>query len=96
LAIDRSPRADAGVTKGQLEAIEEAMRILIEEDRERGVDPSATFACSKCRRPQPSVGSVDYQGIRLCNQCATRFEVARINGRTRTSAEYVGRAPRAT
>lgn len=93
MAIDRSPRADQGVTKGQREAIEEAMRIIAEEDQQRGIDPAAMFHCSRCRRPRQMIGSVEYGEIRLCNVCATKFEVARVSGKVRTYAEYVGRPP---
>jgi len=82
---------DEGITKGQREAIEEAMRIIAEEDRERGVDPNAVFECPRCRRLRQMVGSVEYEGIRLCNSCATKFELARIGGKVRTCAAYVGR-----
>jgi hypothetical protein len=90
LAIDRGERSGFGITEGQREAIEEAMRIIIEEDRERGIDPRATFECERCRRPEQLLGSVLYGDIRLCNRCATTYEVARISGRVRTCAQYVG------
>jgi len=86
------PRADAGVTKGQREAIEEAMRIIAEEDQERGIDPAATFECRRCGGPQQLLGSVEYEGIRLCNACATTFELARMSGKVRSCAAFVGRA----
>ena len=89
MAIDRLPRAEARVTEGQREAIEEAMRIIIEEDRERGVDPAATFPCGRCGRQRQLIGSVDYEGIRLCNSCATRFEMARMTGKVRRAVEFV-------
>jgi hypothetical protein len=90
LAIDRGERSGFEVTEGQREAIEEAMRIIIEEDRDRGIDPLARFRCERCRRPEHLLGSVLYGDIRLCNLCATTFEVARISGRVRTCAQYVG------
>jgi len=90
LAIDRLPRAEARVTEGQREAIEEAMRIIVEEDRERGVDPAATFRCRRCGGQRQLMGSVDYEGIRLCNGCATRFEMARMTGKARSAAAFVG------
>jgi len=84
---------DAGITKGQLEAIEEAMRIIIEDDRERGVDPAARFTCARCARLRPLLGSIEYDSIRLCNACATLFEVARLNGKARTCAAFLGNTP---
>ena len=90
MAIDQLPRAEARVTEGQREAIEEAMRIIIEEGRERGVDPAATFGCRRCGRQRQLIGSVNYDGIRLCNSCATKFEVARVTGKARSAAAFVG------
>ena len=95
MAIDRMPRAEARVTEGQREAIEEAMRIIIEEDRERGVDPAAVFGCRRCGRQRQLMGSVDYDGIRLCNSCATRFEMARMTGKARSAAAFVGQTANA-
>ncbi|MHB8376778.1 MAG: hypothetical protein ACYDEB_07450 [Dehalococcoidia bacterium] len=91
MAIDYSRRKPVheGVTKGQYEAITEAMRLIVEEDRERGMDSSSEFVCAACVRPRTMVGSVEYDGIRLCNDCATGFEVARINHTAGTCAEYV-------
>ena len=95
MAIDRLPRAEARVTEGQREAIEEAMRIIVEEDRERGVDPAATFRCGRCGKQRQLIGSVDYEGIRLCNSCATRFEMARMTGKARSAAAFVGQTTKA-
>ena len=95
MAIDQLPRAEARVTEGQREAIEEAMRIIIEEDRERGVDPAATFGCRRCGRQRQLIGSVNYDGIRLCNSCATNFEVARVTGKARSAAAFVGQTANA-
>lgn len=91
MAIDRGERGGFEITEGQREAIEEAMRIFIEEDRGRGIDPLAMFKCERCRHAEQLLGSVLYEDIRLCNRCATRYEVARIRGRVRTAAQYVGR-----
>ena len=82
-----------GITSAQREAIEEAMRLLVEEDRDRGVDAASDFACPACSRRRPLAGSVLYDDIRLCNHCATGYEVARINGVLRSCAEYVSARP---
>ncbi len=92
MAIDHGRKTDR-ITDEQLQAIEETMRIIIEEDEARGVDPAAAFDCARCRRARPLVGSVDYAGVRMCNACATRFELARLDGRVKTGAQYAGRAP---
>jgi NAD-dependent dihydropyrimidine dehydrogenase PreA subunit len=92
VAIDHA-RQTGRVTDEQLEAIQETMRIIAEDDESRGVDPAACFDCARCRRARPLIGSVDYAGVRMCNGCATRFEVARLSGRAKTGAQYAGRAP---
>jgi hypothetical protein len=91
LAIDYSRRKQVykGVTRGQFEAISEAMRLIVEEDRERGVDVDARLSCPACGIDRPLVGSVDYEGIRLCNDCAIGYEVARIDRTAGTCAEFV-------
>ncbi len=91
MAIDYSRRKQVrkGVTKGQYEAITEAMRLIVEEDRERGIDSLSEFVCAACARPRTMVGSVEYDGIRLCNDCATAFEVARVDHTAGSCAEFV-------
>lgn len=91
MAIEFGQRAGNGITEVQRQAIDEAMRILVEEDRSRGIDPMATFRCERCRRNRSYLGSVEYDGLRLCNDCATRFEVARLSGQARNCAQYVGK-----
>ncbi len=93
MAIDysRSQRVHKGVTKGQFEAVAEAMKLIIQEDRERGLDATVTFVCPACDDLRVRLGSVEYEGIRICNRCATGFEVARINHSAGTCAEYVAK-----
>jgi hypothetical protein len=94
LAIDygRRKQVQQGVTKAQFEAITEAMRILAEEDRARGIDAQAQFRCAMCCESQALVGSVLYEEVRLCNACALGYELARIGHTAGTAAEYVARA----
>ena len=63
----------------------------MEEDRERGIDPAARFRCRRCGKDRQLIGSVEYEGIRLCNGCATTFEIARLTGKARSAAAFVGR-----
>ncbi|HEX5479447.1 MAG TPA: hypothetical protein VFY79_06970 [Dehalococcoidia bacterium] len=90
MAIDfnRRKQAEREVTKGQVEAITEAMRLIAEDDRQRGIDRAAPFTCGACGRQRSMVGSVDYGGIRLCNDCATGYELARITHSVTTCEEY--------
>ncbi len=92
LAIDYSRRhVYKGVTKGQFEAITEAMKLLAEEDQERGMDAALQIACQGCGESRGRIGSVEYDGIRLCNRCATDFEVARISHAAGSCDEYVAK-----
>ncbi|MGD9889967.1 MAG: hypothetical protein AB7R89_21335 [Dehalococcoidia bacterium] len=70
-------RRDA--TPGQIRAVYTAMRIIAEDDRERGA-PLDTVACTACRRDRPAAGAVRYGAAHLCNGCATDFEVLRLAG----------------
>ncbi|HEY7465997.1 MAG TPA: hypothetical protein VIB47_04835 [Dehalococcoidia bacterium] len=83
------------ITEVQREAISEAMRLLVEEDHERGLDDTTEFGCPACSRRMPLAGSVLYDDIRLCNGCATAYELARIGGGLRSCAEYVSSRPHA-
>jgi hypothetical protein len=71
-------RVRNGATAEQLQAVYNAMRILAEDDRDRGTPPTATIACAACRRDRPRCGSIDYAGTRLCNGCATDYELLRM------------------
>ncbi|MEX0750377.1 MAG: hypothetical protein WD359_06160 [Dehalococcoidia bacterium] len=86
----------AGVTEEQREAIEEAMKLILEEDRDRGIGPDDRFKCAGCGISREAAGAVTYDQVRLCNGCATRFEVERMNRKVRTSAEYVRRRTKRT
>jgi len=93
LAIDfnRRKQVEREVTKGQVAAITEAMRLIAEDDRERGIDREAPFICGACGHQRSMAGSVDYGGIRLCNDCATGYELARITHSVSTCEEYARR-----
>lgn len=90
MAIVRSNGTrSAGITEGQRQAIEEAMEIILEEDTERGIG-SDTFPCSACSMSASIAGAIQYETeLRLCHACATRFELAHLDGQVRTCAEYV-------
>jgi hypothetical protein len=66
-------------TSGQIRAVYTAMRILAEDDRERGA-PLKTVDCTACRRDRPAAGAVRYAAAYLCNGCATDFELLRLAG----------------
>jgi hypothetical protein len=80
-----------GITEVQRQAVEAAMNLILEEDRERGIGPDERFRCSGCAIDREAAGAVMYEGVRLCNACATGFEVERMSGTVRSSAEYVRR-----
>lgn len=86
MAIERE-LGGAGVTAEQRNAVEEAMRIILEDDRLKG--EIGTFECAACARETSHAGSILYAEQRLCHSCATRFELARLERRVRTCDEYV-------
>jgi len=93
LAIARVGRNEsAGITEAQRQAIAEAMKLILEEDRDRGIGPDQRFDCPACRANREVAGAILYGETRLCNACATVFEVQRVSRRVSTAAEYVLRA----
>jgi hypothetical protein len=76
------------ITDGQRRAVAEAMRVILEDDLERA-DPRQPFACPGCGLRRDAAGSVEYEQTRLCHECATRFELARVSGTLRSSSEFV-------
>lgn len=87
MAIARAYAHYNRATTRQRNAIAEVMRVLLEEDRQRG--ERGSFECSACGGQQPLAGSIEYDdALRFCHTCATSFELARVERRVRTSAEY--------
>ena len=68
----------SGPTSGQVQAVYEVMRLLREEDRERGLAPDQTIICIACHRERPALGAVAYGATTLCNGCATDYELLRL------------------
>src|SRR5215208_1215117 len=91
--IVNGPRREASAE--QLRAVYEVMRILAADDRDRGTPPPSTILCAACRRDRPVPGEVDYDGVRLCNGCATDYEVLRMAAVVDDVAGFLGRAPAA-
>lgn len=67
-----------GPTHEQLQAVYEVMRLLREDDRDRGLAINDTVECATCRRTRPAAGSVSYGDRTLCNGCATDYELLRL------------------
>ncbi len=67
-----------GPTNGQVQAVYAVMRLLREDDRDRGRTPDETIDCTPCRRDRPAAGSVRYGAVTLCNGCATDYELLRL------------------
>ena len=67
-----------GPTGDQVQAVYEVMRLLREEDRERGLAAGDLVACDTCHRARPAAGSVRYGDRTLCNGCATDYELLRL------------------
>lgn len=82
-------RTPGRLTERQVEAIKAAMRLFVEEDLERGIPPQSTCPCSACGHPRFAPGFVVYGDIRLCNECATDYEISRAQGVISTIDEFV-------
>lgn len=67
-----------GPTNGQVQAVYEVMRLLREDDRDRGRTVDDTVGCTLCRRDRSAAGSVRYGAATLCNGCATDYELLRL------------------
>ncbi|MFN8558726.1 MAG: hypothetical protein U0531_15765 [Dehalococcoidia bacterium] len=67
-----------GPTRLQVQAVYEVMRILREDDRDRGLAVEETITCATCRRERAAAGAVRYGDATLCNGCATDYELLRL------------------
>lgn len=84
----------SGLTPRQRSAIREAMRTFVEEDLARGVPVDGLDWCEACRSWRPSAGFVAYEPTRMCNQCATRYEILRAGGAIQTTDQFLRHARR--
>ncbi len=67
------------LSAAQIEAIFGAMRTFRDDDLAR--TPAAeAIACRRCGRKRPAAGSLLYGEARLCNGCATDYELLRMAG----------------
>jgi hypothetical protein len=73
-----APRPRA-LSAGQVRAIFDAMRTFRDDDLGRAARAGA-FVCDRCTRVRPLAGSVGYGDLRLCNGCATDYEIVHTAG----------------
>ena len=66
-------------TAAQIRAIFGAMRTFRDDDRSRAAH-DATVDCDRCGRTRPAAGALAYGRLRLCNGCATDYELLRMAG----------------
>lgn len=78
------------LSPGQRHAIREAMRTLVDEDLERGVNPRSEMGCPACGERRSIAGAVAYEGVQLCNECATAYELRRAEGDVESLGEFIG------
>ena len=76
------------ITAAQREAVGEAMRAILEDDLQRP-ESRIYFSCAGCGESRGGAGSIDYDGIRLCHECATEYELARVSSLVRLPSEFV-------
>lgn len=81
------------LTPNQIESIRAVMRLFIDDDLARGVDPRLTLLCHRCDGPRQAIGSVRYERLTLCHECCVEFEVARARGVVEAASEFVARYP---
>jgi hypothetical protein len=77
------------LTPGQLAAVREIMRLLVEEDLDEGVSPRFRVHCDVCHRPRQMAGFVLYEGLRMCNACATEYEIARLRRLVNSAEDFL-------
>ncbi|MGQ9632036.1 MAG: hypothetical protein ACUVXI_17240 [bacterium] len=65
------------------------LRVKILKDIEDGVDPTEKFTCAFCGLDKTLPGSMVYDGIHLCNNCAILFELNRADGNIKDIHEFV-------
>jgi hypothetical protein len=80
------------LTPNQIDAIRAVMRLFIDDDLGRGLDPHTTLYCDRCESAQPAAGSVRYGRFTFCNGCSTEFEIARGRGLIEHEGEFMDRA----
>lgn len=88
---DAGRRGAASERAAQIQAVYAVMRLLAEDDRLRVHHDHIVF-CDACRRDRPAAGSVDYSGTRLCNGCATEYEVLRVSKVAVDTAGFLAKA----
>lgn len=67
------------LSAGQIRAIYDAMRTFRDDDLTR-TSARAELLCDRCHCKRPAAGSLVYGTIRLCNGCATDYELLRASG----------------
>jgi hypothetical protein len=67
------------LSAAQIAAIYGAMRTFRDDDLAR-TPAAGTIACRRCGRNRPAAGSLLYGEARLCNGCATDYELLRMAG----------------
>ncbi|HLZ71612.1 MAG TPA: hypothetical protein VKV26_17050 [Dehalococcoidia bacterium] len=88
----RAAQVGRALTPGQIEAIRAVMRLFVEEDAARGVDPRSSLPCHRCQSPRRAMGSVRYDRLTFCNECAVEYEIARARGAAESPAEFCERS----
>lgn len=78
------------LTAAQVRAIRAVMRLLVEDDLARNLAQAERW-CARCAALRPAAGAVTYDGVALCNACATHFELARTAGRVASVHAFLRR-----
>jgi hypothetical protein len=79
------------LTPNQIEAIRAVMRLFVDDDLSRGLDPRSTLFCDRCEDQRAAAGSVRYGRLTFCNECSTEFEIARARVLVAAETEFAKR-----
>jgi hypothetical protein len=71
------------LSEEQVCAVRAAMQVFVQDDREAGPGRTRPRWCDRCRLERPGAGFITYDGVDICNACATTYEIVRMEGRVR-------------
>lgn len=77
------------LTAVQERAIRRAMLTFVEDDLAGGAARTAPRWCVCCRAQRPGAGFICYNGVDLCNACATNYELAHARGVVQSPEEFL-------
>lgn len=77
------------LSAAQVTAIRSAMRVFVDDDLARGIEPQRRLYCDGCERARPAAGFIQYERYAMCNECATEYEVARARALLASPGQFI-------